>query len=238
MMRCSPLRGMASARWRRSIARLLMVLPCSASPAVRDDLRYTRRRPPWLLASAREEMQSLVLCETARSARSRRSSYFSRPLTAHRGRALLYRYKLTLYSRWPYSLYIERDRQTADRFPRRQARTAHRHCVYRYTVEGSPSTYTDAYCVKPYMSIYDWFCRGHEGTAEAGGGGGGGCSTSSTRAGGGARTVAAARGRRRRRGGTAPLLLMMTMMLLLLPLPPASCPHARCYLFTFTLVES
>lgn len=68
MMRCSPLRGMASARWRRSIARLLMVLPCSASPAVRDDLRYTRRRPPWLLASAREEMQSLVLCETARSA--------------------------------------------------------------------------------------------------------------------------------------------------------------------------
>ena len=50
--------------------------------------------------------------------------------------------------------------------------------------------------------------------------------------------AAAARGRRRRRGGTAPLLLLMTMMLLLLPLPPASCPHARCYLFTFTLVES
>jgi len=97
------------------------------------------------------------------------------------------------------------------------------------------------YALQNRLMIYDWFCpraraRGREGTAEAGGGGGGGCS--STRAGGGARTVAAARGRRRRRGGTAPLLLMTTMMLLLLPLPPASCPHARCYLFTFTLVES
>ena len=80
------------------------------------------------------------------------------------------------------------------------------------------------------------FVRGRDGSAEAGGGGGGGCS--SARAGGDARTVAAARGWRRRRGGAAPLLLMMTVMLLLLPLPPASCPHARCHLFTFTLVES
>ena len=85
--------------------------------------------------------------------------------------------------------------------------------------------------------IYDWFCpraRGHCG---------GGRRRrrrlqQHTGRGGGARTVAAARGRRRRRGGTAPLLLMMTMMLLLLPLPPASCPHARWDLFTFTLVES
>ena len=37
------------------------------------------------------------------------------------------------------------------------------------------------------------------------------------------------------RGGIASVFFFFCLVL---PLPPASCPHARCHLFTFTLVES
>ena len=147
MMRCSPLRGMASARWRRSIARLLMVLPCSASPAVRDYLRYTRRRPPWLLASAREEMQSLVLCETARSALAALVLLLASALTAHRGRArsLVPVQVDVVLSVALLSLYRERP---ADRGPLPSPTGAHSSQTLRVPLHcGGISFYTDAYIV-------------------------------------------------------------------------------------------